>query len=206
MTLRKRGYAVDQEDDPLFVEPSAKTTKQELKLTNATELGTAVAGLLHYGPGSILGVPNFGHFGSLNMWFEVAAKVAALKGRIECAETGEILDPSKGEDVARGAKMVNDAINRRKGRTMTEKRVEMGITGGAPPKLTGKRLVDAQEMFVDLSISIPEIAEKLGVSRSTVIRAMGVGRAEAIGLQAQGKWPPKKETKRRASNLKPVES
>jgi predicted DNA-binding protein (UPF0251 family) len=69
-------------------------------------------------------------------------------------------------------------------------------------KIRGARLKETQDLYVDLSVSVPEIAFRMGVSRSTVIRAMGVAREEAVRLHRDGKWPPK--AKRRPSNLKTV--
>lgn len=47
-----------------------------------------------------------------------------------------------------------------------------GRKGGTKPKLTGKRLVSAQAMMGDDSLSLGEIARRLGVSRATLHRAL----------------------------------
>lgn len=191
--LRSRGYPVDEEDDPIYIAEPETKRKRELRLTTMAKLDAAVSSVL---PGGMLGVPSMMAFGSPIVWFEACAKLAAKGCKIEDAESGKILDPAKGEDVATGAAMLQRAVNRRKGQSMTEKRVAAGIAGGrAKLKLSGARLSEALTLFVDLEWSVPAMADHFGMSTSTFLRRIqdetGIAsRAVAIRLHREGGWPP----------------
>lgn len=103
--LGKAGFPVTHDDDPYFVLPCDKQSKKALRLSKNDPLKAALASIR---AGGILGVPDFAHFGALDLFFDVAGKLAAKGCRIQCATTGMVIDPAKGEDVAAGAKLVND--------------------------------------------------------------------------------------------------
>jgi AraC-like DNA-binding protein len=162
-------------------------------------------------PGGLLGIPSMMAFGSAIVWFEACTKLAAKGCKAEDAESGKILDPAKGEDIATGAAMLQLAINRRKGQAMTEKRVAAGVAGGRKKlKLGGARLTEALALFVDLEWSVPAMADHFSMSTSTFLRRIeeetGIAsRAVAIRLHREGNWPPlAKPSTRRRSSIKPV--
>lgn len=205
--LRSRGYPVDQEDDPIYVQEPDTKRKRELKLAAMKELEAALNSVL---PGGLLGIPSMMAFGSAIVWFEACAKLAAKGCKVEDAESGKILDPAKGEDIATGAAMLQLAVNRRKGQAMTEKRVAAGVAGGRKKlKLGGARLTEALALFVDLEWSVPAMADHFSMSTSTFLRRIeeetGIAsRAAAIRLHREGNWPPlAKPSTRRRSSIKP---
>jgi hypothetical protein len=205
--LRSRGYPVDEKNDPIYVAEPETKRKRELKLATMVQLEAAVNSVL---PGGLLGVPSMMSFGSPIVWFEACAKLAAKKCKIEDAESGKILDPAKGEDVATGAAMLQRAVNRRKGQAMTEKRVAAGVAGGRKKlKLSDARLKEALALFVDLEWSVPAMADHFDMSTSTFLRRVeeetGIAsRAVAIRLNREGSWPPPtKPPIRRRSTIKP---
>ena len=48
-----------------------------------------------------------------------------------------------------------------------------GRRGGPKPKLTGRRLQLARQMYDEQHLTVTEIAETLGVGRATIYRALG---------------------------------
>jgi hypothetical protein len=202
--LAKKGFPVRHQDDPYFVQAAdKKETKSKARLTKIDALNAALNSIR---PGGVLGVPNFSHFAGLDVWFEVGRRLALKGCKVQCCETGALLDPTQGADIAQGAGMVHEAVNRRRGRAMTLKRVAAGVTGGRKKiALTGPKLREALALFADTEWSVPALADKYEMSPSTFLRrvkeATGIAsKIEAITLLNKGEWPP--APKRRKSNVK----
>ncbi len=54
-----------------------------------------------------------------------------------------------------------------------ERKVELGVTGGAPTRLQGQRLEQARERWADLSTSARQVAEEFEVGVRTLYRLFG---------------------------------
>lgn len=57
-----------------------------------------------------------------------------------------------------------------------------GRKGGRRPKLTDKQIAHARALLADRNTTITDVASSLGVNRSTIYRALGLG---AFGMTAE---------------------
>lgn len=76
------------------------------------------------------------------------------------------------------AEMERDLIRERTKAGLAAARAR-GRNGGRPPKLTRKQLAHAMRLLQDRSTTVIEVAESLGVDRSTLYRAMSRDRQTA---------------------------
>jgi DNA invertase Pin-like site-specific DNA recombinase len=72
------------------------------------------------------------------------------------------------------AEMERDLIRERINAGLTAARAR-GRNGGRRPKMTAKQIEQARKLLDDRSITIKEVAERMGVTRATVYRTLGLG-------------------------------
>ncbi len=199
--LRKDGCSVDGPDDPVFRDlMPGKVRGQDIGLAQLPSLISAVkyAALC-----KCLVVPNFGHFVSQTVFREAFTWAVGAGLTIRAVEGGAVtLDVL--EDVEKGCELVKAAINKGKGLRLAESRKALGTKTGPHKMLLGARRDQALMMCAqtDEWPSLQAIADHLGVSRSTVARALDdaagtQSRQVARDLLAAGKWPPKRKVARR---------
>jgi hypothetical protein len=199
--LRKDGCPVDGSDDPVFRDlmPS-KVRGQDIGLEHLPSLVSAVK---YAARCLVLVVPDFGHFISQKVFRAAAALMLGRGVTVRAVEGGAVV-LNTAEDIEKGFELVKDAINRGKGRRLADSRKALGTKTGPSKMLVGARREQALMMCAQTEewSSLQAIADHLGVSRSTIARALDdaagtQSRQVARDLLAVGKWPPKRKVMRR---------
>lgn len=188
---RKSDVAVGGDDDQVYLDRVPRKPRGGvIRFDMFPELATAIRSKR---AGETLVVANFGHFGGYEVWSEVAARALAKGIFIECAETKAVLD---GSDPEAGRKL----IQRRRGRTMTEKRIKADLPIGAPKKKWKITKAEAIRQFGSREFTNSETYTAADVSAITFWRWMeewtGTGdKARAVIEADAGNWPPKRKLK-----------
>jgi hypothetical protein len=188
---RRHGYVVDDPDAPVLYDTPLGHNDQ-LLLRNLPNLDRI---LLVIGQRDRLGVPQLGHFGSEDIWFEAAAVLARKGALVHDCLTGKLFDLAADPGAAPEGAML---VRRQASAARTEAaRRESAKAKRGRKALSGARLHRAMvERGEDDGRSAGAVAASVGAGVATMYREMvddngqRVGRVAAITLSKQGVWPP----------------
>ncbi len=145
------------------------------KRRNAPTLPQRFEAIRSLEAGDELVVSNASRLGiSVGDVFDAMKAIADRKAALHDAETGETVawhpDAMKVIEFARRA----EGENRKEiAAKMRQSREASGKIGGAPEKLSGTALKEAERLWADTTLSSAQVAEKIGVNVRTLYRRLG---------------------------------
>lgn len=169
--FRRAGCAVDEPDDPFYLDQPLEKQPARLDIRHMPELENAVHSLADKGQ---LVVITLGHFGVPRVWAWVAQNLARKAASIRDLESGKTwdfaVDPGAGYEIER---LVESMSNRLRTVNARVARIESGRLGPkeklADPALRKR----AARLWADPEKTKAMVAEEIGVSVMTLHRHLG---------------------------------
>lgn len=169
--FRRAGCAVDQQDDPFYLDPPLAKPPARLDVQHLPELGNAVASLV---PGGQLVVISLADFALPRIWEWVAQHLARKGCSLRDLESGRTwdfaVDPGAGYEIAR---LVEAMANRRRTETARAIASAAGKLGPRQKLADEATMKRAQRYWADPTLSGPQAAELVGVGVATLYRHLG---------------------------------
>lgn len=189
----KNGLGPIDEFTPIYHDTKPrKPTGGTVSFEQLPSLKLALASL---GIGERLTIPHFGHLVSPCIWRVVAGKLVEKGAEMESLADSGVFD---GTDQDAGLRLMKF----RAGRSLTDARVHARVKTGRPRRgLAGKRLEEALRLFIAPEWSADRISKHFGMGRMTLLRRIEettgtMSKGEAMDLNDEGNWPPKRKLTR----------
>lgn len=171
MAFRRAGCAVDEKDDPYYLDLPLEKQPARLDIEHMPELQRAVHLVME---GGLLVVMSLGHFGVPRIWAWTASHLVRKGCSLRDLESGKTWDfgddPAAGYEVER---LVDAMANRLRTERARAARAASGRLGPRQKLADDATMRRARRAWADPALTAKQAAETVGVGVATLYRHLG---------------------------------